>query len=159
MRISKIHRDLHRHFGFRHGIGDGAARYQRPDSQFTPAVAVFYTSREDGAFFIESERVVVYNLLKEGAMTRAELARRVYRAHGGITYQAAQVLVEEVIQGMTTGLSETGRLVISGFGTFKVVERKARMGRDMGKGTPVRIPSRKTVVFVPSRKWSGGKNP
>ncbi|MGA9750551.1 MAG: HU family DNA-binding protein [Acidobacteriota bacterium] len=92
-------------------------------------------------------------------MTRAELARRVYMAHGGITYQAAQVLVEEVIQGMTAGLSETGRLVISGFGTFKVVERKARMGRDMGKGTPVRIPSRKTVVFVPSRKWSGGKNP
>lgn len=87
-------------------------------------------------------------------MTRIELARRIYEAHGGVTFATAQELVGVVLDLMTQGLTEEGRLVVSGFGTFKVVKRKSRTGRDMGKGLPVKIPERKTVVFVPSRKWT-----
>lgn len=86
-------------------------------------------------------------------MTRAELAKRVHEAHGGITYQEAREVVESILTLMSEGLCREGRLLVSGFGTFKVVERKARTGRDLGKGNPVQIPTRKTVVFVPSRQW------
>ncbi len=86
-------------------------------------------------------------------MTRADLARRVYLAHGGMTYASAQQVVEQVLEAMTEGICHEGRLVLSGFGTFRVVKRKARTGRDLSKGKPVSIPERKTVVFVPSRQW------
>lgn len=86
-------------------------------------------------------------------MTRAELAKKVHETHGGMTYQQARQTVETVLALLSEGLCRDGRLLLSGFGTFKVVERKARTGRDLGKGSPVRIPTRKTVVFVPSRKW------
>lgn len=87
-------------------------------------------------------------------MTRVELAKKVYEAHGGMTFAAAQQVVSEVLDLMTQGLTTESRLVISGFGTFRVVKRKSRTGRDMGKGLPVQIPERKTVVFIPSRKWA-----
>ena len=87
-------------------------------------------------------------------MTRVELAKKVYAAHGGMTFAAAQEVVSHVLDLMTDGLVREGRLVISGFGTFRVVKRKSRTGRDMGKGLPVQIPERKTVVFIPSRKWT-----
>ncbi len=87
-------------------------------------------------------------------MTRVELAKKVYAAHGGMTFAAAQQVVSQVLDLMTDGLTQEGRLVISGFGTFRVVRRKSRTGRDMGKGLPVQIPERKTVVFIPSRKWT-----
>ena len=86
-------------------------------------------------------------------MTRADLARKVYEAHGGMTYASAQVVVEQVLDAMVDGICTEGRLVLSGFGTFRVVKRKARTGRDLSKGKPVSIPERNTVVFVPSRQW------
>lgn len=92
-------------------------------------------------------------------MTRAELAREIYTAHGGMTYAGAQRLLKTIMGIMVDRLATDGRLVISGFGTFKVVERRPRTGRDLGKGVPVRIPSRKTVVFIPSRKWNSRNSP
>jgi DNA-binding protein HU-beta len=86
-------------------------------------------------------------------MTRADLARKVYSAHGGMTYASAQQVVEQVLEAMMEGICTEGRLVVSGFGTFRVVKRKARTGRDLSKGRPVSIPERNTVVFVPSRQW------
>lgn len=91
-------------------------------------------------------------------MTRAELARDVYLAHGGMTYAGAQRVLKDVIELMVESLAKDGHLVVSGFGTFKVVERKPRTGRDLGKGVPVKIPSRRTVVFIPSRKWNGRRS-
>lgn len=86
-------------------------------------------------------------------MTRAELAKKIHEAHGGMTFEEARRTVETVLGLLTEGLCRDGRLLVSGFGTFKVMKRKARTGRALGKGSPVRIPTRKTVVFVPSRKW------
>jgi len=86
-------------------------------------------------------------------MTRADLARKIYLAHGGMTYANAQQVVEEVLDAMVEGICTEGRLVVSGFGTFRVVKRKARTGRDLSKGRPVSIPERNTVVFIPSRQW------
>lgn len=77
-----------------------------------------------------------------------------------MTYASAQQVVEQVLEAMVEGICTEGRLVVSGFGTFRVVKRKARTGRDLSKGQPVSIPERNTVVFVPSRQWlTGGSEP
>lgn len=81
------------------------------------------------------------------------MARKVYLVHGGMTYATAQQVVEQVLDAMVEGICTEGRLVVSGFGTFRVVKRKARTGRDLSKGMPVSIPERNTVVFIPSRQW------
>lgn len=85
-------------------------------------------------------------------MTRAELTRRIHEAHGGLTLQAAKALVDQVFDLLQEGLLEEGHVVLSGFGTFRVVLRKERRGWDIGKRSPVRVPARKDVIFVPSRR-------
>ncbi len=87
-------------------------------------------------------------------MKKADLVRKVYEAHGGLTQAEAAGIVDQVMLLVTEGLCKDGHLLISGFGTFKVVERKARTGRDLGRGKPIAIPGYRTVVFVPSRKWA-----
>ena len=38
------------------------------------------------------------------------------------------------------------------FGTFKMVERKEKIARDISKGKQIIIPARKTVKFIPSNQ-------
>lgn len=85
-------------------------------------------------------------------MTRAELTRRIHEAHGGLTLQASKKLVDEVFELLLEGLVGEGHVVLSGFGTFRVVQRKERRGWDIGKRSPVKVPARRDVVFVPSRR-------
>ena len=86
-------------------------------------------------------------------MTRADLADRIYEVHGGLTRQEAKEIVGYILDEVSRGLCRDGRLLISGFGTFKVVDRKARTGRDLEKKKPVRIPEFRSVVFLPSSTW------
>lgn len=48
-------------------------------------------------------------------------------------------------------LEEGKNVVISDFGTFKVVERQARMGRNPQTGQQLEIPAKKVLKFVPSK--------
>lgn len=43
-------------------------------------------------------------------------------------------------------------IFVRGFGTFKVIERKQKVARDIRKGTQVIIPARKAVKFIPSNQ-------
>ncbi len=85
-------------------------------------------------------------------MRRSDMAQALHEAHGGLTHPAARALVDMVILGLSEALVAEGHLVLSGFGTFRVVARKPRLGRDIARGKQVQVPSRKGVVFVPSRK-------
>jgi len=88
-------------------------------------------------------------------VTRNELTRKVHEVHGGLTLASAHEVVSTVLQSLHDGLVEDGRVVLSGFGTFKVVTRKERVGRDIRRGVSVSIPPCRDVVFIPSRKEKG----
>jgi len=45
----------------------------------------------------------------------------------------------------------TGRVYWPEFGVMKVVERKARSGRNINTGEPLQIPARKRMVFAPAK--------
>ncbi len=60
---------------------------------------------------------------------------------------AAGRLLDAVLNGIRTGLTEEGSVTITGFGTFEVKERKPRIGRNPHTGQPIQIAAGKRVGF------------
>jgi len=64
-------------------------------------------------------------------------------------------IVEDVINGfidvVKAELKKKGNVQLVGFGTFKVVERKAREGRNPKTGAKIKIPATKVPKFVPGK--------
>jgi DNA-binding protein HU-beta len=56
-------------------------------------------------------------------------------------------LVDTVLDGVKDGLKADGSVTITGFGTFEVKDRKARMGRNPHTGAPIPIKAGKRVGF------------
>lgn len=52
-----------------------------------------------------------------------------------------------IIHEITSSLNKGKDVVLTGFGTFKVVARKARTGRNPQTGATIKIPARKVVRF------------
>ncbi|MFB3851606.1 MAG: HU family DNA-binding protein [Acidobacteriota bacterium] len=84
-------------------------------------------------------------------MTKGDLAKRIYQIHGGLTKKQATNLVEKLFDIISTSLKKEGHIVISGFGTFKVVKRKPKLGRIIKEQKVIVIPERNNVVFIPSK--------
>ena len=59
----------------------------------------------------------------------------------------ASRLVDTVFDTIQKELSEGQSVTISGFGTFEVKPRKARVGRDPRTGDPIRIEAGRRVGF------------
>jgi DNA-binding protein HU-beta len=57
--------------------------------------------------------------------------------------------VNAVFSAITNALANGDDVTISGFGSFKVVERSARPGRNPLTGKPITIEARKSPVFRP----------
>jgi len=83
--------------------------------------------------------------------SKADLADAVYRRHGGLTRRAAAGLVDLILGRIEASLAGGEAVRISGFGTFRVVARGARVGRNPKTGAPVRIGPARRPVFRPSR--------
>lgn len=82
-------------------------------------------------------------------ITRVDLTEAVYK-RAGLTRAEAADLVEQVIEGICSTLA-TGEMVkLSGFGTFTVGDKSARVGRNPKTGEEVPIAPRKSITFRPS---------
>ncbi|MBI4446847.1 MAG: integration host factor subunit alpha [Acidobacteria bacterium] len=84
-------------------------------------------------------------------MVKADLARIVYEAHGGISYREAKDLVETMIERMKSSLVEGDNVKLSGFGSFNLVSRKGRIGRNPQTGAQIELKPSKYVTFRASR--------
>ncbi len=67
------------------------------------------------------------------------------------TKKAAQDAVECVISSIINSLKRGEDVVLTGFGTFKVVKRKARKGRNPYTGEEIRISATKAPKFTPGK--------
>lgn len=79
-------------------------------------------------------------------MTKAELIS-VMADEAGISKAAAQSALDAYVAAVTKQLKKTGKLGLVGFGTFSVVKRKAREGRNPQNGKAIKIPAKKVVKF------------
>jgi len=79
-------------------------------------------------------------------MTKTDLIDRVADM-AGLTKVDAKKAVDGVDDVIADALSRGEKVTWTGFGTFEVRSRAARMGRNPQTGAPMRIPATKTPAF------------
>ena len=85
-------------------------------------------------------------------MTKADLIEKVAK-DAGITKAAAGKAVQSFIDGVASGLKKrNSKVTLVGFGTFKKVYRKTRMGRNPQTGESIKIKGRNAITFKASKK-------
>jgi len=83
-------------------------------------------------------------------MTKAELVG-VIAGDADISKATAAKALESYVKAVTTELKKNGKLGLVGFGTFSVVKRKARTGRNPQTGDKIKIKAKKVVKFKPGK--------
>ena len=79
-------------------------------------------------------------------MNRAELNESVAKAMDCSKAQADHA-VHSVLESIQKGLKKRGEVSIVGFGTFRVKQRAARLGRNPRTGQEIKIKASKSVGF------------
>ncbi len=80
-------------------------------------------------------------------MNKAGLIEAVAKAV--CTKKEAAAAVDAMLEAIKGALKKGEAVTLVGFGTFKVVERKARTGRNPRTGEAIKIPKKKVPVFRP----------
>jgi nucleoid DNA-binding protein len=68
------------------------------------------------------------------------------------TKKEAQEIVDTIWDTIKGSLKKQEDVAISGFGTFKVKQTKARMGRNPKTGETIQIPAKKKISFKVSKE-------
>jgi nucleoid DNA-binding protein len=85
-------------------------------------------------------------------MTKREFAKEISK-RTGIKPDETLKIVEAYSYVVKETLIKGGHIEIRGFGVFKGVIRKAKLARNISKGTFINVPSKVKPVFVPSKKY------
>ncbi|WP_281932666.1 HU family DNA-binding protein [Methylocystis iwaonis] len=67
-------------------------------------------------------------------LTRSALARAIYRECPGLSRRAARRICDEVFEEIIACLDESGSVRLRQFGSFIVRKKRARVGRNYGRG-------------------------
>ena len=84
-------------------------------------------------------------------MTRSELVQTLaskFDLNNGDAAETVKVVLEAIAESLENG----ERIEIRGFGSFHVVERAARTGRNPKTGESVSVPSKKVPHFKPGKE-------
>ncbi|MDL2271950.1 HU family DNA-binding protein [Desulfovibrio sp. OttesenSCG-928-I05] len=84
-------------------------------------------------------------------MTKAEMVKRLKNEAELETYGEAERILNSVMQMVSDTLVNEKSLTLNGFGTFKVVQRKAHKGRNPRTGQTITIAARKAVKFTSAK--------
>ncbi len=79
-------------------------------------------------------------------MNKGELIASIAKA-GAMTKVRAELVLNRVLSNMTGAMERGERVTLSGFGTFRVVERAAQKGRNPQTGQDIMIPAHNIVKF------------
>jgi len=92
----------------------------------------------------------------EKNMTKAEFVKTLKEQAGLATLAQAEAALENVFAIIDESLKNGHDVPIYGFGSFKVVKRNARKGRNPRTGKEIKIPASKAVKFTPSKALKEG---
>ena len=82
-------------------------------------------------------------------MNKRELINEVAKVVS--TKKEAQNAVDCVVSSITKALKKGDDVTLTGFGSFKVVQRKARKGRNPYTGEEIRIKATRAPKFTPGK--------
>jgi DNA-binding protein HU-beta len=84
-------------------------------------------------------------------MNKSDLIQHIAK-DAQIPTSAARKALHSLLNGIREDLkNENGKATLSGFGTFRNVQRKARRVRNPLTGEPIRIAARNVVKFKPGK--------
>ncbi|KPJ63876.1 MAG: hypothetical protein AMJ45_06770 [Syntrophobacter sp. DG_60] len=70
----------------------------------------------------------------------------------GISKALAGTVLNSVINTLTKSLKKGDKVTLVGFGTFSIMKRKARTGRNPQTGRPIKIRAKKVAKFKAGAK-------
>ena len=85
-------------------------------------------------------------------MVRSELLQKLCNLYPNILRKDIEKILEIIFQEVVEALREGKNIEIRGFGTYKVVKRKARIGRNPKNSDTIQIPEKKVI------RWKMGKD-
>ena len=80
-------------------------------------------------------------------MVRSELVTKLAYQHPNILRKDIEKIIEVIFSEIIIALSKGENIEIRGFGTYKVVTRKARTGRNPKNSEIIQIPAKKVPKF------------
>ena len=84
-------------------------------------------------------------------MTKAELVQKIHAKVGQSTKLQTEANLDATIAALIETLKSGDSITFTGFGSFKVIERAARKGRNTRTGAEIKIPASKAVRFTPGK--------
>ena len=81
--------------------------------------------------------------------TRKDLSNKIYQ-NLGFSKNLSSKIVDNFFEALISGLIKSNKIKISSFGTFSVLNKKERIGRNPKTKMEAKIFSRKVVKFKPS---------
>lgn len=84
-------------------------------------------------------------------MTKAEIVARI-NERTGIEKSYVLTMVEAIMETIKEHMAGGENIYLRRFGTFGIVTRREKVGRNISKGTPVVIPEHKIPRFKPSKE-------
>lgn len=92
------------------------------------------------------------------AMNKNDLISAVAE-NSGMTKVNAEKAVKSTIDAISHELSNGGNVTLVGFGTFSVLDRKARTGKNPQTGDSINIAAKKVAKFKPGKALAEMVNP
>jgi DNA-binding protein HU-beta len=90
-------------------------------------------------------------------MNKAEMVNAV-ASKADITKAQAAAALDQVISSIASALRSGDKVTLVGFGTFSVVSRGPRTGRNPRDNKPIKIAAKKVAKFKPGKKLADDVN-
>ena len=84
-------------------------------------------------------------------MVRSELLQKLCNLYPGIFRKDLERIIEIIFQEIISSLKEGKNIEIRGFGTYKIVKRKARVGRNPKNAELIQIPEKNVIKWKTSK--------
>jgi nucleoid DNA-binding protein len=89
--------------------------------------------------------------LGESDVNKDGLSKAIYEVHGGISFADARRIVDLILDLIKGRLIKGEKVLVSGFGSFRIVKRRDRMGINPQTGETILIRGRRAISFKPSK--------
>jgi len=90
-------------------------------------------------------------------ITKQNIVNKIYQKLGFSKNLSSQ-LIEDCLESLIDELAQSNIVKIASFGTFKILNKKERIGRNPKNKIEFKISARKVVVFKPSLSFKNKLN-
>lgn len=80
-------------------------------------------------------------------MTKADMIEKISEKVNSLTARETEIIVNSIFDSIKDALSRGDKVEIRGFGSFRLRDRRMRVGRNPKTGAQVNVPAKKVPFF------------